>query len=244
MKKVISIIIILTLLGSTALSEKITVDLATATMDQLTDAQAKISTCIDELRKAKELGDTISLSGSDTLIQTGLQIPFAPCRVTVNGTVTVTLSHKDQSFVFNPDKEDYACALLADPNLFNVKVDGYGDWSITIVPLSDGSNITCSGVGPYVSDFFSLDADTVVTITTNTFHMNSNYSQITLKYYYQDQLGKWESISLCDAGLSHDAEATDYCESPEFVVLMQPGAVRYFWEIGIKSGVTWKIARQ
>lgn len=93
-------------------------------------------------------GEAITLSGSGTTIQSGVEITQVPARVTVQSTVKLTLSDKyDYSSQYT-----WACEGIGNACTYEALIEGDGDWTITIEPLKDGGDISCEGEGPYVSD--------------------------------------------------------------------------------------------
>ena len=240
MKKLLAVILAFSLLGSVAFAETITVDLDTATIEELTAAQSAIGDRISELRAAEAPeGETISLSGTGTAIQSGVTVTQVPARVTVTGPVEVTFTGGDYDLSFNLWQNDFSCEQLTDAGTYDLLIEGEGDWTIQIEPLKDGGTLECSGIGPYVTDFFPLSSATIVHCTMDASGVDAwSASLYTYLGYQYEGFDSW----------TYDTVVGDYASSDSFTVegdgIIKPvkGRDRYFWIIDVPEDASWSIS--
>jgi len=179
----------------------------------------------------------LTFSGSGTSIVDGLAITQVPARVTVTGTVKLTLSGK-YDYDFNADAAAESCGALTAADTYQALVEGTGDWSVTIEPLKDGGSITCDGVGAFVSDFFPLEKATIVTITfdpSSLPELAMANGMIDLAYTgsYNNPLSDNLTNELFTA--STEFAPTDLFVKPE------DGATGFYWVVNTAPGVKWSI---
>ena len=179
----------------------------------------------------------LTFSGSGTSIVEGVAVTQVPARVTVTGTVQLTLSGKyDFTYNTTPDASD--CGTLTNADTYEALVEGTGDWSVTIEPLKDGGAITCEGEGSYVSDFFPLDKSTIVTITFDT----STLADLVMAngIINLNSTGKY---GLPDAdNLTNELFTASTAFTPkDCIIKPQDGATGFYWSVKTSPGVKWSI---
>ena len=113
MKKMITVILVLLLcLPAFALASTLTIDLSTATLDDLLQAQQQISDRISELHSASApSADRIEFSGNGAAILSDVKISFSPSRIILQAEdrITATLtSGKHDIAIFSYDYKLYS----------------------------------------------------------------------------------------------------------------------------------------
>jgi hypothetical protein len=240
MKKLLAVLLAFALLGSSAFAETLTIDLETASIDELTAAQTTIGNRISELRAAQTpAGKNITLSGNGTSIQSGVEVTQIPARVVVKGPVKVTFTGGDYDLTFNTWQAEESCETITDAGTYELLIEGDGDWTISIEPLKEGGTLECSGTGPYVSDFFPLTSSTIVHCLLDA-----------------SALGEWSASLYVSIGYQY--EGYDYWTYDTVVgdtiftdplTLEGDGIIKpvrerdqYYWIIDVPLGTTWSIS--
>jgi hypothetical protein len=239
MKKLLAIVLALSLLGSVALAETLTIDLNKATLEELTAAQSAIGDRISELRAANvPAGEAIKLSGTGTAIQSGVEVTQVPSRVAITGAVAVTLTGGSYDLSFNLWEKAYSCEALTEAGTYDILVEGEGDWTIAIEPLKDGGTLECSGTGPTVTDFFPLTGATIVHCAMDASSLDEwsvgLYAYIGYEY---ESFDSW----------TYDTVVGDYVSSPlklegDGIVKPVKGRDQYYWIIDVPDGATWSVS--
>lgn len=232
---------LLTLAASPALAQTLTIDLETATIEELTAAQTQIGDRISQLRAAAApAAEAIVLTGSGTSILSGVEVATVPARLTIEGKVKLTLSG-EYDHTFNYAQESFACDVLTSAETFEALVEGAGDWTITIEPIKDGGSIVASGVGPWVSDFFPLESASILTIKADASGMDALLSNVIVQLYqplrYIDTYNP-KSLTNDLITATGDAFAADVIAKPD-----EAGAL-CFWHVKVAPGVAWSIELQ
>jgi hypothetical protein len=240
MKKLVAILLALSLLGSAALAETLTIDLSKATIDELVAAQATIGDRISELRAAEaSAGETISLSGTGTSIKSGVEVTQVPARVTVTGAVEVTFTGGTYDMNFNLWQEAFTCESLTEAATYDVLVEGDGDWTVTIEPLTDGGTLVCSGTGPYVSDFFPLaDATIVHCVMDASGVVEWSASLYTSLGYEYESFNSW----TYDTIVGNSVYSAPFKLEGDGIIKPIRGRDQYYWIIDVPVGATWSIS--
>jgi hypothetical protein len=239
MKKLLAVILALALLFSAAVAETLTIDLSTATLDELTAAQTAIGNRISELRAAQApSGESVTLTGSGTSIQSGVEVSQVPARVTVKGRVTVTFAGGDYDMVFNSWQDAESCDSLTDAGTYELLVEGDGDWSVAIEPLRDGGTLECSGTGPYVSDFFPLSASTIVHCAMDASKTDSWSASLYVSMGYQfESFDAWTYDTVVGDSIFTDPLTLE----GDGIVKPVKGRDRYYWIVDVPLGTEWSI---
>ncbi|HNW87942.1 MAG TPA: hypothetical protein PKJ47_13515 [Candidatus Limiplasma sp.] len=239
MKKLLALILALSLLGSSALAVTVTVDLDTATLQQLVDAQTAIGDRISALRKAQApASEGILLSGSGTSIQSGVEIAQVPARLTITGKVKVTLSGGAFDYTYNSWQDSASCDAITEAGTFDMLIEGEGDWTIAVDPLVDGGTLALSGTGPAVSDFFPLSAATIVHVvmdaTTLDDYSASLYCKLGSQY---ENIDAWSEDTVVGDSLFSSPLKLE----GDGIIKPVKGRDRYYWVMNVPIGATWSI---
>lgn len=243
MKKLLVLVVVLCLLVPVALADTLTLDLDTASVEELEAAQSAISDRISELRSASEPAEEdIMLSGTGTTIKTGVEVKWVPARVTVTGAVKVTLAGGQYDLGFNSYQAEYACDVLTDPATYDVLVEGEGDWAILIEPLREGAAMEMSGSGPYVTDFFPIPAATIVhAVMDATALEDLGVASLYLSLGYQyDSIEAWTE----DTVIGDTLFSVPLRLEKDAIVKPTGDRTQYYWIIDVPIGTEWSITRK
>jgi hypothetical protein len=180
----------------------------------------------------------ISLSGTGVTIQNNVAIPFVPARIRLDSSekakLTLTNNGKNQTYSEN----SHAVKLLDEPGTFDVLLETPGNWSLAVEPITAGGTLEISGTGPYIGNFFTLAAPTIVTITANPSGARSSYSSFSVKLQYPYRhISGWASDLHASESLSKKTGTF----SKDVIVKPQEGRSDYLWNIQCDPGVEWSI---
>lgn len=240
MKRIFCVLLTLLILAaSPALAQSLTIDLETATIEELTDAQQQIGDRISQLRAAAApTGEAVTLTGTGTAIVSGVEVAAAPARLTIEGKVKLTLSGKyDHTFNITASNA-FTCDVITTAETFDALVEGDGDWTITIEPIKEGGTLQASGVGPFVSDFFPLDSATILTVTADASDMDALLSNVIFNLY---QPLKYVNSYSSDALTNELITANDGAFTSDVIAKPDEAGALCFWYVNVAPGVAWSI---
>lgn len=241
MKKALALTLALLLaLPAAALSAEILADgWQDAPLEELLAAQQTIADRVSELRAADAPpAEAVTLKGTGTSIVTSVEVPVIPARVTVKGSVKVTLSGGSYDRSFNMWEESASCELLDEAGTYDVLVEGAGAWSVSIEPLKEGGTLVLSGVGPYVSDFFPLASATIVHCVMDASKSDAWSASLYLKVGHQyTNIDAWDTNnvvgdSLFSAPLKLEGDG---------IVKPVKNRSQYFWVVDVPVDASWSI---
>lgn len=175
---IVTLSMLITLAPMAALADAdISIDLTTATLDELQNAQAMIEARIDELTQQQatsaptDESEVLHYEGTGTAIISDLQLPYEYNQIlytTDNMDTTYKLVAVDSNETLSftriglPERDvvggNHNCKLL---------VEGEGNWSMDIKPieLDDMSDtIDFTGVGSAITPVFILDTDKILSL--------------------------------------------------------------------------------
>lgn len=239
MKKIFCLILaLLTLAASPAFAQVLTIDLETASIEDLTAAQTQIADRISQLRAAAApAGEAITLTGSGTSILSGVEVAAVPARITIEGAVKLTLSGK-YDHTFNYTQQPFTCDVITSAETFDALVEGDADWTITIEPIKEGGSIQASGTGPWVSDFFLLDSAAIVTVTADPSQMDALLTNVIFQIYQPlKYIGTYSPDSLTNELLT----ASNGSFTADVIIKPDDGQALCFWYVNVAPGVQWSI---
>lgn len=179
----------------------------------------------------------LTFSGSGTSIVEGVAVTQVPARVTVTGTVKLTLSGK-YDYDFNADAAAASCGALTAADTYQALMEGKGDWTVTIEPIKEGGALTCEGDGAFVSDFFPLDKATVVTVTFDPSALPKlAMANAIIRLNYTGSFNN----PLSDGLTNEIFTATSKYDPTDLIVKPQDGATGFYWSVKTAPGVKWSI---
>lgn len=242
MKKILALLLALLLLPAAALADVLAPGWEGATLDELLAAQAAIADQISKLRAAaSDAAEALTFTGEGTSILSAVNVEHIPARVTINGTVKVTMTGGQYDHVFNVWQDEMSCEVLTDAAEYDLLVEGTGAWVVTIEPLKDGGTLELSGTGPYVSDFFQLPSATIVTCSMDASMLNAWSASLYIKMGHQySNINSWAEDSVAgDSLFSAPLKLTE-----EAIVKPTKNRDQYYWIIDVPVGAAWSITQK
>ncbi len=248
MKKTLALALALLLIPLSALAATLSIDLTTASLEELQAAQAAITARIAEIQayattapeSDSALADgIIEFSGEGVSMLDGFSIGEGLFRLVMNcedkakvstyvgdALNTAEYLHSDVDFGKGPISVD------------SLMVETSGKWSLNISPIVTGGQSIMSGEGPQVGDLFTLDKPQIVTITaTGTPRIQSYFNSA---YIYLCKVGSNGYIDR-ESMLS---DSVDDGKSISVDAILKPDSENtgYFWLIKCSPGISWNIA--
>jgi hypothetical protein len=236
MKRILVIVLaFLVLLPFASLA--LTIDLETATIDELLAAQLEISAQLSVLRANNApVGEDIVLIGSGTSIKSGISIPFSPARLTITGEAKVTFTDGDNSSSFSSEGL-YAGFIYGTVAETSALIEAQGDWTITIEQIKEGASLPLEGEGSFISDFFDLPEPIIVTVEVDATDLVRSYGwyeiRIRNQYEYSDS---WDYNTL-----DYDSIDKGVNQSVDLILKPVKGRMQYCITVEAPAGLKWSI---
>lgn len=174
MKKLMPIFVsaLLAIAPASALADTLSIDLDTATYDELADARDQITARMDELLAAQatpapaEAADGVHYSGEGTAIINDVQLPYDYNVITYTSGPMTGYKLRDSS-----DKQisytigGQQCEIVSGPDTAKLLVEGKYAWTFDVTPLESASALSVwEGTGCCASPVFTLDTDTIINL--------------------------------------------------------------------------------
>ena len=195
-----SLLVVLLALPAGALADTLTIDLANATIEDLQAASAAIEARIDELAQPEateappsepEASDIIHYEGDGTSIVSDMQLPHEYNLVAYDTTDRMTT----YKLVDNASGTTLSSTMIGlqsrdiigKPHEAKLLVEGEGEWSVEITPISTESpvgTIDFSGIGSAATLAFTLDTDVILSLHLEAPDGQSNFLSSTYLYKY------------------------------------------------------------
>lgn len=230
MKKFFVFLLALIICSSVAIADTITVNLDSATADELKAARDSIDARLAEIRseKAPTVDDGYIIKGKGTQIISNVEIKAELSRFNVHYKNEATVS------CFNGNEELFIYDYIDQPQVIPmIIVESQEDWYIDVSPIGTMDSPYISGKGSYTSDLFVVTPPTFVTVTLRDQVGYFNYANVDL--YYVDSMGEvWIEDWVVDTALA--PAQIDYIIKPKSDV------VAWFWSIDCSDNVEWTIA--
>ena len=229
MKRLISLFVILSLLCSVACAEVVTVNLASATEEQLLKARDAIDARLAEIRLADApvIDESCIIRGKGMEILTDVEVKNIISRFNVHskGDVTVSCYNGNERLYLH----DYIAGAQTIPMII---VEADEEWYIDFSPIGKMDSPYISGKGSYTSDVFVVSPPTIVTITLSQTAGYFDYTNINLRYVDKNG-GCWIADTVMQLALA--PQCIDYIIKPE------EDAVMWFWTIDCSDNIEWSI---
>lgn len=250
MRKAASIITaaLLAIAPASALADTITIDLDTATYDDLAAARDQITARMDALLAAQatpapaEAADGMHYSGEGTAIVSDVQLPYEYNAITY--TASIGTSYKlrdDKDDTFSSSLGGQECNVVAGPRTGKLLVEGKDAWTLDIAPLATASALTAAeGTGCYVSPIFPLDSDTIINlhvIDPDGKRELRDALSIDARLYALKGEGKLSSDSLVIGGSTDDSNTYN----ADLILSPVDGAIGYVLEINMIPEYQWTV---
>ncbi len=239
MRKLITLMLVFSLLVLPAAADVLTQDWQSASLDELLAAQSTLANEISARRAAeKPTAEAFSTTGTGTAILSGIEIPYTPARVTFSSPTKASLSlpgkydHTYQVYTGGSVVE-----LLDDPGTYNAMVTATGPWSLIIEPIKSGQTLPVSGVGYGVSDFFSLPAPVIATVSWDASGVTGMFNQITVRFCHQ-----YKNISSWQSEVMMNELNVDRTGSMDIILQPVQGREEYCLAVTAADGLQWSIS--
>lgn len=243
MKRILAMILVLLAITGCAFADTISVDLNSATEEELKIARDAIDAKLMEIRlaNATTLDDTYLIKGNGTQILNSFELtaPISRFVATCDKDTKVTLyiDGKDSPNTYGEygeSQSSYSSYFVNPHTITSMMVESQGNWEFDFSPLVMMDSPYTSGTGSYVTDMFTVSPPCIVTFSFRT----SRYSQLcSVVLHSIDTNGKigYESVIPWGTYVS-DSDSFDIIIKPE------PNIAAYFWEISCSADVDWKIS--
>lgn len=174
MKKLMPIFVsaLLAIAPASALADTLSIDLDTATYDELADARDQITARMDELLAAQatpapaEATDGVHYSGEGTAIINDVQLPYDYNVLMYNSGVMTgykLMDGSDNQLSYCIGRQYYD--IVGGPGTGRLLVEGQDAWTLDVAPLAAASALTATeGTGSYASPVFALDTDIIINL--------------------------------------------------------------------------------
>lgn len=247
MKRLFALFFLMTTSMSIACAEKISVDLETSSVDELTAARDKISARLTDiyttaLSDAEEGNDVRRvITGSGTKILDGFDVTVLSRFVASCDEDTRVTWYTDGNDMpstygeYGESQSSYAALIDKPTKITSIMVESQGNWEFEFSPIWAMGGPDVSGSGSYITDTFTVNPPCIVSITlTNTGKSLSNLCSISLRSIRTD--GNLGYESMIDWGTRISGTQT-------FDVIIKPdnNVVSYFWSISCSDDVEWSI---
>lgn len=230
MKQILAIVLVLLAITGCAFADTISVDLNSATEEELKVARDAIDAKLMEIRlaNAPKTDASYIIKGSGTQILTNVEIKAELSRFNIHDADEVAVSCYD-----NNGERLYIYDYIGGPQTIPmIMIESEKEWYIDISPIGSIDSPYISGNGSYTSDLFSVVPPMIVTVTIEDKKGYFNYTDI--KLYYVDDAGKAHIESYAAQSVLPDKKI-------DYIIKPNKNAVAWFWVIECAEAVEWSI---
>ena len=240
MKKLIVITLSAVLLFPVfALATTLSVDISTATLDELQQAVLTIANRISELRAvAAPSSERLELSGIGTTILSNVTIPFSPSRIIIetDGDFSATLTGGPYDHNFSTDL--YNAVFFDEQGTYTLLVEAKGAWTFTVVPIMPGASLPLSGTGSYVSDYFELPVPMIVAVKCAPGSMTEYLTHFNVILHCQyENSNSWRNDYLSAEMVTPSSGLFQ----EDVIINPISGRMQYCISVSCNPGVEWSI---
>lgn len=243
MKKVFILSLVFSLfLSSMAFADTVTVDLVTATADELKTARDAIDKRLAEIRlaNAPTIDDSFFIKGSGTQILPGIELdaPFSRFVATCDDSIQVTYysgaNNAESTYGKFNSNNSHADYIINPASISSIMVETQGNWQLDFSPIGLIDSPFTDGAGSYITDVFEAPTTPcIITVTLNGKN-DAGYGAVTLYSINKNGTVSY-SDTVVDYEFVHEVEYFDAIIKPD------SSAVAYFWDISCPSGMQWSI---
>ena len=244
MKKVLALLCALLLTASTAQADTLTVDLDSATNDELRAARDAIDQCLAQRNLNPETADGEKIWRGDGDLEIGaFSCNAALCRILiyVNSPTTFATTSEGETYetVISQDICEYAKDAVACEGI-SVKADM--PWSLHISPIVEGGTVLDEGAGLFVGNLFTLNQPVYLRLKAtwpDQDWMQFGSRDVAISLVGITRLGEMEEMEELQGILQIGDTATQ-----EVTLLPDSRYTRYFWKCDCPTDVQWSIHMQ
>lgn len=238
MKKFLVFLLALLLLTPSVFADTVTVDLDTATAEELQVARDAIDARLAEVR-ASDLpaaGDKFTITGKGTQILEGVDLCYSPARLFVKSSeeIKVTLCSDGRNSTYdgiNSSRYQFAYVLQKQQSISSIIVETQGEWLLELSPIEMTEQLPTNGMGSHVTNCFSVVPPSIISITFNDGRYGG-YTYISLYKIYANN-----SISY-DQWMQQDIVSD---ETFDYVIKPEENVKAYFIRISCPHDTQWEI---
>lgn len=244
MKKWLVLLCALLMASSAALADSLTIDLDSATNDELRDARDVINQCLAQRNQNPETADgELAWQGDGNLEIGAFSCDAALYRavIYVNAptTFTVTAEGETSESEIRQSVSYYGEGPLVCDGM-SVQASMY--WSLHISPIVEGGTVLEEGNGPLVGNLFTLNQP--VKLRLKATYPDQDWLQfssreVVIHLVGMTRIGTLEETEVLRATLAPGDTATQ-----EFALLPDSRYQRYFWHCDCLGDVQWSIRMQ
>lgn len=236
MKKLFCLVLVgLLSISCVAFADTITIDLDTASIEELETAKDAIEARIAELKAvAITPADEIYITrGNGTQILNDFIEPSTISRfvVTADTKFIVTYNKMNIQLTVKSIGCNYADFIDCTDGFSQVMIESQGEWAIDYSPLKRTYSPYMSGNGSYVTDYFAIKTPAIVTFT-----VEGDYSLCHVSQYSIDENGKVHLVGTPIDQYISGQETFDI-----IVKSKKDNAQYFFFEINCHDDVKWSI---
>lgn len=246
MKRFFILFLILLPFVSVSFAETLSIDLNTASLDELVNVRDAVDKRIESIKVSMIRSDekeTHTITGNGTKILDGIAIKV-PSRFVATCSedtrVTWYVAGDDKPHTYGEYGESQSCysEIIGKPiTLTSIMVESQGDWNLEFSPIGVMDSPDVSGIGSYVSDRFVITPPCMVSITLEGTGV-AGYGGLCSVYLYSiSKNGKLKTETFVDWGTNvFDTESFDFIIKPEKDI------ISYFWKVNCSTDVKWSIS--
>ena len=226
------------IITSAAFADTITIDLDTATADELQAARDAINERIADILASdlSSVSEKFTLKGKGTKILEGVDLLYTPARLFVKSTaeIKVTLCSDGKNRTYdgsNSSGLQFAHLIDKEQSISSIIVETQGEWSLEFSPIELTQKMITSGSGSCITDYFLVSPPQIVSISFN----DGWYAGYTYIYLYKIHANN--SVS-CEEWMWQDF-VTD--ETFDYIIKPESNVKAYFIMISCPHDTRWSI---
>ena len=240
MKRFLFVFVLCLLFCSFAIADTVIVDLDTASVEELRDARSLIDKRIAELSQSESTeSNAFILSGTGTEIRE-VNMTLEPLSRFVftcaddNAEFTITINGEDKKWLPEVDCFDTKAEIS------RVMVQSKKPWTINTSPIGYSDTSFISGNGNYVSDRFSIDSPSIVSVTFDYTAGGGNYwnESCSLILYTIDINGAVHTDYLVSGEQVYEGDTI----TVDAIVDVDDNVQYCIWGIDCHSKIKWTIS--
>ena len=193
MKKLISLLAVSALLLSlpAAYADVLNEGWKDASDEELQAAAAEINAELGSRKAAQRSEEAQTISGKGTAIEE-ITVATVPARVTFTckdekTSEAVIITDGSRTVKLNPYRSCKAEGLISEAGTYSVRIETPDEWALSIQPLAEtGAFTSVSGNSSVLSDIFTLDAPTVVTVSVDPTNETGSF---IIEFWYNGEDG-------------------------------------------------------
>ena len=239
MRRILSIVLFLTLLWSVAIADVLTIDLETATIEELKEAKQAIDHRISELSQPAANQDnsyTVEGKGTDIRPVNISLVPLSRFLFTCSdgeASYTVTVNGEEKKWIGPVSYFETAT------DISNIMVQSKSPWHFDFSPIGYVDSPFIAGNGNYVSDRFMISSPSIISVTFDYSAGGGNYwnENCSLVIYEVDDTGSVTPHYLISAEQVYEGKSITL----EAIVNLDNQSSYAFWGVQCNSKIKWSI---